>query len=98
MILPIGFSIVLGLFCIFIAPKYYAMIGFRGALFILKIKNSWALTNRVFGFFLLISGLIPLVTSNLTVYFGFIVIALLSTDLISYLILAYFKKHKRPIM
>lgn len=70
------------------------MIGFRGILYYLQTKNSWTITNKVFGLFLLISGIIYLVNSNLKIFFGVIVLGIFTTDIISSVIL---KKAKTVI-
>lgn len=76
-------AILLGLYCFLIASRNRPMIGFRGVLYYLQTKNSWAITNKVFSLFLLISGIIYLANSNLKIFVGIIVLGIFTTDLIS---------------
>lgn len=80
-------AILLGLYCLLIAPRYYPMIGFRGVLYYLKTKNSWSVTNKVFGLFLIASGVIYLINTDIKIFVLFIVFGLFTTDLISSILL-----------
>lgn len=42
-------AILLGLYFFLIASRNRPMIGFRGVLYYLQTKNSWTITNKVFG-------------------------------------------------
>ncbi|MGX6970979.1 hypothetical protein [Vagococcus bubulae] len=75
----------LGLYCLFIAPKYKSVIGFRGILYLLNRSNSWATTNRLFGIELIIFSSLLFFTQNTKLFVLLIVFSLLTTDLLSYL-------------
>lgn len=80
-------TILLGINCLFVAPKYYPMLGYRGALYLLKVKHSWGVTNIIFGLFLLLAGINYLFLNNFIVYVIIILIGLFTTDLISFVFL-----------
>lgn len=86
MFVPIG-AIILGLYCLLIVPKYRSVIGFRGVLYALQTKESWEMTNKVFGLFLLFSGIIYLFNPNIKLFIIFIIIGIFSTDLITFFFL-----------
>ena len=86
------FMIIAGLFLLAVVPKYYPMLGFRGILYIFQMKNSWKITNQVFGFLILLTGIVYLlcfllVGSSNKLLISLIVVAIISTDCISWLIL-----------
>ncbi|MHC5229571.1 hypothetical protein ACYSNW_15000 [Enterococcus sp. LJL99] len=80
-------SLFLGLYCLLVAPRYFPMLGFRGALYCLQVKNSWGITNKIFGLFLLISRGIYLISSDLKIFIFMLLLGMLTTDLLSFLLL-----------
>lgn len=86
------FMIIAGLFLLAVVPQYYPMLGFRGVLYLFQMKNSWKITNQVFGFLILLTGIVYLlyfllVGSSNKLLISLIVVAIISTDCISWLIL-----------
>lgn len=79
--------LLLGLFCLIIAPRYHSIIGFRGILYLLNKPNTWNITNRIFGIDLIISSLILLFTNSIKLFVILIILSLLTTDFLSYKLL-----------
>ncbi len=84
----------IGLYCLLVASRYYPIIGYRGALYYMKKQNSWKITNQIFGFYLFIAGLIYFINGNLKLFVILVIIAIMTTDLISLLILKRKQKNR----
>lgn len=84
----------LGLYCLLLAPRYYPMIGYRGALYYMKKQGSWKITNQIFGLYLFVSGLVYFINGNLKLLIILVIISIMTTDLISMLILKRKQKNR----
>lgn len=81
-----------GIYLAVIASKYHPMIGYRGVLYLLNIKDSWNITNKVFGILLTFAGFFYLVYtfligSDTKIVIILVLIIIVSTDYIAWLII-----------
>ncbi|MEG0255265.1 MAG: hypothetical protein RR554_08555 [Vagococcus sp.] len=81
-----------GCYLLFIAAKYHPMIGYRGVLYLLNIKDSWKVTNQVFGCLLILSGIFYSVYyllngPNTRIFIVLLLIIIVITDYIAWIII-----------